>query len=111
MTREIKTLFDAGCVAEEAHVTLNQAMSAFSITLDRLDDEAPKQSGTCFDSVFTDRYPMYSDTLHLIFYSMWEALNELQAGADAIFAASGRRPPGRSRHEIPQGRKEIAHDQ
>lgn len=89
MTREIKTLFDAGCVAEEAHVTLNQAMSAFSITLDSLDDEAPKQSGACFDSVFTARYPMYSDTLHLIFHSMWEALNELQAGADAIFAASG----------------------
>lgn len=86
---EIKDLCDAGNVAEEALFNLNQAMSAFIVTLDGMDNEIQTkwERNPALALNFVARFPMYSDTLHLILGSMRKTLDSLQAGTDAIFEA------------------------
>ncbi len=45
MTGEIKTLYDAGVVADNAFAALNQAMSALIVTLESMDDDGLQPRG------------------------------------------------------------------
>ena len=90
---EIKTLYDAGVVADDAFAALNQSISALIVTLESMDDDGlqPRAKESPALAInFAARFPMYSDALHLILRHMGDSLDTLRAGTDGIFAASAK---------------------
>lgn len=90
---EIKSLFDAGTVAEDAAMSFGQALSALTVTLGSMDNDSLQPRGKespALAITFAARFPMYSDALHLILQHMGDSLDSLRAGTDGIFAASAK---------------------
>lgn len=90
---EIKSLFDAGTVAENAVMSFGRALSALTVTLEGMDDDGLQPRGK--ESIalainFAARFPMYRDTLYMILQNMQMALDDLKAGADSIYRADKR---------------------
>lgn len=87
---EIKDLYDAGLVADEALSALNRAVSALTVTIESMDDDGIHPMETENPALalnFVARLPMYSDTLHLILLNMMDSLASLRTGTEAIFEA------------------------
>jgi len=88
---EIRNLYDAGVAARDALPLLEQALSAFTVALEAMDDDGIQPEGkriSAAASILAKRFPMYSGTLHLILRDMWATLDLLQTGVDSIFEAS-----------------------
>lgn len=86
-------LFDAGEVAEDAFTSFRQALSVLTITVEHMDDDGLEQivrEKPDFALNFAARFPMYSDTLHLIIQYMGDALDSFRAGIDSIFEANAK---------------------
>lgn len=90
---EIKTLYDAGIVADDALVSLRLNISALTLALDSLDHEGFRQAQKVTPAIATNlvaRLPLYMDTLSVILDNMWNTFGSLQEGTNKIFAACQR---------------------
>lgn len=87
---DIKSLFDAGTVAENAAISFGRALSALTVTLESMDGDAGGQEDPALALNIAARLPMYRDTLYMILQNMQETLDDLQAGADSIHRADKR---------------------
>lgn len=82
-------LYDAGTVIGDALPSLDQALSAFALTLEAMEDGRISAGEEMSASLaLAARLPMYLDTLHLILRDMENTFSSLQAGTDRIFEAS-----------------------
>ena len=91
MNREVKSLFDAAVLMDNAHAELCQIFDAMQLLDEGMEDEGfqPEDKLEEWRAVnFVKRFPLYLSLFRVICQDLHRVINEMQVGSDLIYAAS-----------------------